>query len=389
MNVRELQSMQRAGYHPFIVQIFEVHRTVESELLFVFEYMPDGSLHDRLYHRFINRLGSPPDEEISRILRQVLQALDHLHQRGWMHRDVKPENLLFSGDTCKLADFSLARPCSHLEPALGGGGPVTTYIATLWYRAPEIILNAPDYSSPVDLFGLGCVAVEVFCLRPLFPGRNELDQLTLILQMFGTPNRVGWSQGQRLLDNYGVCIRVDQSRGNPRQRLLEWMKGKQKTREPGHLLDLIMGLLHLDPNQRLTASQALQHPYFVKGYAPKSPPSQNAVDIHAIPPDSPRTTSSISTRSTITTTETSTPPQEEQSSSPRSQSRAAITVFSTKKPTTTFHKSRPSDTSTKENIGTAQKQPSQSQKSSPIIQEPSPSLVNPYSKPKLRLTRVV
>lgn len=260
----------------------------------MFEFMPDGSLHSMLYHRFIKKLGPPSDDFIRRTIHQVLQALEHLHNKGWMHRDVKPgkehevvaksvepknqsrnhlifvfpvsqDNLLLKGDLCKLADFSLARPCSRFHESDGGGGPMTQSVATLWYRAPEIVLLAHDYSSPVDIFGLGCVAAEMFRLKPLFPSRNDADMLCRLLKMLGNPIASGWNQGQVLLEKRGPYLEIDTrdfAKADFRTNLSEWLGSGSVKRNPGPLLDLLIGMLYMHPTKRFTASQALQNPFF-------------------------------------------------------------------------------------------------------------------------------
>ncbi len=176
-----------------------------------------------------------------------------------------PDNLLLKGDTCKLADFSLARPCSHLHQDVGGGGPMTQSVATLWYRSPEIVLLAHDYSAPADIFGLGCVAAEMFRLKPLFPSRNDADMLWRLLKMLGNPIASGWKQGQALLEKRGPYLEIDPKdflNEDFRSNLTDWLSSGAVKRDPGPLLDLLIGMLNMNPSSRLTASQALQNPYF-------------------------------------------------------------------------------------------------------------------------------
>ncbi|KAL3929948.1 MAG: hypothetical protein SGARI_004618 [Bacillariaceae sp.] len=107
-----------------------------------------------------------------------------------MHRDVKPENIMLHGNTVKLGDFSLAR---RVQESGGGrlpnvndpiyanaSGKMTTYVATRWYRAPELLRADEYYSTPVDIFALGCVAAELHLLTPLFQGKDDADQLRLM-----------------------------------------------------------------------------------------------------------------------------------------------------------------------------------------------------------------
>ena len=138
------------------------------------------------------------------IFRQIVQGLHHIHSSGYFHRDMKPENILVtttgyhlypnlspiaSPDAAperdvtviiKLADFGLARE-TQSKP------PYTEYVSVRWYRAPEVLLRSRDYSSPIDMWALGTIMAELVTLRPLFPGKNEADQLDLITQFVGDP----------------------------------------------------------------------------------------------------------------------------------------------------------------------------------------------------------
>lgn len=107
-----------------------------------------------------------------------------IHRHGFFHRDLKPENILCSGtDLIKIADFGLVREIRSRPP-------YTDYVSTRWYRAPEVLLHSTTYSSPIDLWAVGCIASEIYTYRPLFPGTTETDQLYKICQILGTPDKV-------------------------------------------------------------------------------------------------------------------------------------------------------------------------------------------------------
>ena len=99
-----------------------------------------------------------------------MQGLAYIHKQGFFHRDLKPENMLYheATDSIKLADFGLAREIRSKPP-------YTDYVSTRWYRAPELIMRATAYSSPVDMFAAGCILAELYIMRPLFPGTSEID----------------------------------------------------------------------------------------------------------------------------------------------------------------------------------------------------------------------
>ncbi len=125
-----------------------------------------------------------PESVVKSIIFQVMQGLSYMHKYGFFHRDLKPENLLCNGpDLVKIADFGLAREIRSRPP-------YTDYVSTRWYRGPEILLRSTYYSSPIDIWAIGCIAAECYTLRPLFPGSSEIDQLFKICSVLGTPTKV-------------------------------------------------------------------------------------------------------------------------------------------------------------------------------------------------------
>lgn len=129
-------------------------------------------------------------EEIHKqyIIYQILKCLKYLHSADILHRDLKPANILLNSEChVKVADFGLARSLSsdHNETA-----PVMTdYVATRWYRAPEILLGSTKYTKGVDMWSLGCILAELMLGKPLFPGKSTLDQLARVLEITGYPNK--------------------------------------------------------------------------------------------------------------------------------------------------------------------------------------------------------
>lgn len=122
-----------------------------------------------LYQAVIkDRRRPPPETKVRAWLRTCLQGLAALHAVGYVHRDIKPENLLLRGNTTlKIADLGLAR-------RVDASAPWTEYVATRWYRAPEILLRSPTYGPAADIYALGAVAAELYTLQPLFPGSSEV-----------------------------------------------------------------------------------------------------------------------------------------------------------------------------------------------------------------------
>ena len=129
-----------------------------------------------------------PEHTVKSIMYQVLKAIDHAHSNKIFHRDIRPENILITGDVVKLADWGTGRSFSAKPP-------FTEYCGARWYRSPESLLTDGHYNFKTDIWSFGCVFYEVLTLKPLFPGDNELDQLHMIHNVVGTPP-------QKLLDKY-------------------------------------------------------------------------------------------------------------------------------------------------------------------------------------------
>jgi len=236
--LREIKSLRKLT-HQNIVKLKEVIR-VNDELHLVFEF-----LDQNLYQLMKGRSQSFPETQIRSLLYQTLQGLAYMHKHGFFHRDLKPENLMVTGTMCKIADFGLAREVRSKPP-------FTDYVSTRWYRAPEIVLRSTNYNSPIDLFAMGCIMVELYTLRPMAPGANENDQLFKFCGVLGTPSIDTWPEGYRLAAaanaHFPACP------GVPFATLV------RNACEEG--IQLIEALLHWDPQRRITATQSLGHPYF-------------------------------------------------------------------------------------------------------------------------------
>jgi protein kinase len=178
------QSLKKLN-HPNIVKLKEVIRE-NDELFFVFEFMECN-----LYELFKKRDRHFPESTIRNYMYQLFQGLAFMHKHGFFHRDIKPENILCKGETCKVADFGLARE-TRSRP------PYTDYVSTRWYRAPEVLLRSTAYSSPIDIFACGCIMAELMTLRPLFPGSSEADQIYKICSVLGSPTMRTWPEGIKL-----------------------------------------------------------------------------------------------------------------------------------------------------------------------------------------------
>ena len=238
---REVKSLRKMN-HPCIVKLKEVIRE-NDELFFVFEF-----LECNIYHLIKDRDKYFPESRIRNWTYQMLQGLHYIHKNGFFHRDMKPENILITGDRVKIADFGLAREIRSRPP-------YTEYVSTRWYRAPEVLLRSPYYSAPIDMFALGAIISELYTLRPLFPGSSEADEICKMCSILGTPTTQSWSEGLRLASN--MSFRFPQYAPVPFSKIV--------TGASQEALDMIQALCSWDPNKRPSCSQALQMPFFQVG----------------------------------------------------------------------------------------------------------------------------
>jgi serine/threonine protein kinase len=233
--LRELQN-------PNIVDLKDVVAT-DDKLYLVFEYV-DQDL--KQYLDSIPREHPVDPKIVKSLLYQLVQAVAYLHSKRILHRDLKPQNILITSNGCvKLADFGLAR--TYQIPLR----PYTHEVVTLWYRAPEILLGTLEYSSALDVWSLGTVFLELLTKAPYFVGDSEIDQLYKIFRILGTPNETVWP---------GVSKLRDYKKTFPNWTPTDLNLKLHGINPVG--LDLLQKMLTYDPSARITAKEALSHPYF-------------------------------------------------------------------------------------------------------------------------------
>jgi len=172
---------------------------------------------------------------------QMLRSCAHIHAAGICHRDIKPQNMLAdtSRHIVKLCDFGSAK---RLVP----GEPNVSYICSRYYRAPELIFGATDYTPAIDVWGVACVMAEMLLGQPLFPGESGVDQLVEIIKVLGTPTR---DQIRSMNPNY-TEFKFPQIRPHPWNKVF-------RSRTPPEAIDFISSLLVYQPNLRPNALEAL------------------------------------------------------------------------------------------------------------------------------------
>lgn len=245
-NLREIQAMRRLSPHDNILELREVIFDKKSgRLALVCELMDMN-----IYELIRGRRHYLPETKVKGYMYQLLKSLDHMHRNGIFHRDVKPENILIRDvklkeDILKLADFGSCRSVYSKQP-------YTEYISTRWYRAPECLLTDGYYTYKMDMWSVGCVFFEVLSLHPLFPGANEVDQIAKIHDVMGTPDASVLNKLRN--KTRGMNFNFPTKRGTGIEKLLPHASKEA--------IDLIYKLCTYDPDDRISAKQALKDPYF-------------------------------------------------------------------------------------------------------------------------------
>jgi glycogen synthase kinase 3 beta len=216
----------------------------EVFLNLVLEYVPETVYRASRHYAKLKQ--TMPMLLIKLYMYQLLRSLAYIHSIGICHRDIKPQNLLLNPTTgvLKLCDFGSAK-------ILVGGEPNVSYICSRYYRAPELIFGATNYTTYIDIWSTGCVMAELMQGQPLFPGESGIDQLVEIIKVLGTPTR---EQIKTMNPNY-MEHKFPQIRPHPFTKVF-------RPRTPSDAIDLIGRLLEYTPTARLTAVEALCHPFF-------------------------------------------------------------------------------------------------------------------------------
>ncbi|KAL0490115.1 mitogen-activated protein kinase [Acrasis kona] len=193
------------------------------------------------------------DRHIQYIMFQLIAALNYTHSASILHRDLKPANILINADSkIKLCDFGLARFIDFEgDPTMS-----TNYVQTRWYRAPELLLNYGQVSKQADMWSVGCIFAEMILGRPILTGSSPVNQIEKIVTMLGTPKPQdirGSSEGVEFMKR----LRFREAR--PLAELFPTVKNP-------HAIDLLSKLLVFNPEHRLSAAEAIKHPYMSQFY---------------------------------------------------------------------------------------------------------------------------
>ncbi|KAI9924161.1 hypothetical protein ASPWEDRAFT_38430 [Aspergillus wentii DTO 134E9] len=241
--IREVKYLQELS-HPNVIALHDVFSSKDQNLNLVLEYLPRGDLEMLIKDGDIHYGAA----DVKAWMGMLVRGVWFCHENFVLHRDIKPNNLLIAADgEVKLADFGLAR--SFADPYSN----MTHQVITRWYRPPELLYGARQYSGAVDVWSTGMVFAELLLRVPFVAGNTDLDQVSKICEAFGTPTEENWP-GVTKLPNY---IPPDKSHTVPLQGRDFFLRQFPTTGAVG--ADLLMSMCTLDPRKRSTACQILQH----------------------------------------------------------------------------------------------------------------------------------
>jgi len=245
---RELQIMRKLDHCNIVKLKYFFYTSGEKKdevfLNLVLEYVPETVY--RVGRHYSKNRQTIPLIYIKLYMYQLFRALAHIHALGVCHRDIKPQNLLLDPDSAvlKLCDFGSAK-------VLVPGEPNVAYICSRYYRAPELIFGATDYTVNIDTWSAGCVLAELLMGQPIFPGDSGVDQLVEIIKVLGTPTR----EQIREMNQHYTEFRFPQIKPHPWSKVF-------RTRTPSDAISLTSTLLEYTPSTRLSPLQACAHSFF-------------------------------------------------------------------------------------------------------------------------------
>lgn len=245
---RELQIMRKLEHQNIVKLKYFFYSAGEKKdevfLNLVLEYVPETVY--RVARHYSKSKQTIPVLYIKLYMYQLFRSLAYIHSQGVCHRDIKPQNLLLDPETgvLKLCDFGSAK-------VLVRGEPNVSYICSRYYRAPELIFGATDYTCQIDVWSAGCVLAELLLGQPIFPGDSGVDQLVEIIKVLGTPNR---DQIKEMNPNY-TEFKFPQIKTHPWSKVF-------RPRTPQEAIQLVSRLLEYIPSARISPLEACAHCFF-------------------------------------------------------------------------------------------------------------------------------
>lgn len=245
---REVIFLQDLNGHDNVVRLRNIVRAENNmDLYLVFEYM-EADLH------LVIRANILEDVHRQYIIYQILKALKYVHSAGLIHRDLKPANVLINSDVIiKVADFGLARSVAFTGD--DNDYKLSEYVATRWYRAPEILLGSSKYTKAVDMWSVGCILGELLVGKPIFQGKSSLNQIEKVLELVGKPK----SEDIEAIESQHAETIIGSLSGIKKKSYHSFFGDISND-----AMDLLKKLLTFNPNQRINVEDALKHPYVIQ-----------------------------------------------------------------------------------------------------------------------------
>ncbi|TFK51747.1 Pkinase-domain-containing protein [Heliocybe sulcata] len=245
--LREITLLRHFSNHENITGMIDLDAiSPDADEIYIFMEPMEADLH-----QIIKSGQQLTNEHVQYFLYQILRGMKYIHSASVVHRDLKPGNLLVNADCeLKICDFGLARGFEHSPD--GNQTQLTEYVATRWYRAPELMLAFRQYNTGIDVWSIGCIFAELLMAKPLFKGKDYVDQLNKILDVLGTPDdevirRIGSDRAQAYI------------RSLPFKKTVRFQKLFPNA-DP-QAIELLTQMLTFDPAARMTVTQALEHPW--------------------------------------------------------------------------------------------------------------------------------
>lgn len=242
---REVMILQELANHENVIKLINVIKAENNkDLYLVFEFM-ETDLHSVIKAGILKKVHK------QYIIYQLLKGLKYIHSGEIIHRDLKPSNLLINSECLvKIGDFGLARSVAQFDEE---DDPIMTeYVATRWYRAPEIVLGSNKYSKKVDVWSVGCILAELINEKALFPGKSTLNQIELILEVIGKPS----SEDVKAINSQNAASIISSISIKNKRSFASFFKDTNPV-----TLDFLQRCLQFNPEKRMSIDEALAHPF--------------------------------------------------------------------------------------------------------------------------------